>query len=82
MRQGREEVNLELLFGQFCKLTGKMLICEFLHVTLIVAGDFLALDASVEKVAIEFAHHSEARALKVAILLHKLRFLARVEREL
>ena len=47
-----------------------MLICEFLHVTLIVAGDFLALDASVEKVAIEFAHHSEARALKVAILLY------------
>lgn len=82
LSKGREKVHFELLIGQFGKLPRKVFVDKFLHVTLVVARNFLAFHSTIEEVTIEFTHHPEAGPIKVAILLHQRRLLARIERQL
>ena len=69
LSQSPEEVFLERLVRQIRELSAEIAVRELLHMPLVVTGDFLAFDALVEEVTVEFTHQTEASAHKVAILL-------------
>ena len=65
------KLELELLCGKLGELATEVLFSKLLHVPLVVTRHFLALDATIEQLTVEFTHHAKACAQEVAILLQE-----------